>query len=119
MDDPEFMPRVGIGPAPALVPLLDLDTQGFKDLFRGSPILRPKRRGFLRNVAVALGNAGDPIAVPALARTLADEEPLVRSHSAWALGQIGGQAARAALDRALSRETDEAVREEVRLALAI
>jgi epoxyqueuosine reductase len=79
--------------------------------------LRPKRRGFLRNVAVALGNARDPIAVPALSRALEDEEALVRSHSAWALGEIGGGEARAALERALRREPDEAVLDEVRRAL--
>lgn len=117
MDDPAFMPRVGIGPRPALLPLMDLDAQRFRETFRGSPVLRPKRRGFLRNVAVALGNARDPIAVPALSRALEDEEPLVRSHSAWALGEIGGRDARVALERALEREPDEPVLEEIRLAL--
>lgn len=117
MEDPAFMPRVGVGPNPALIPLLGLDGRQFRELFEGSPILRPKRRGFLRNVAVALGNARDPIAAPVLTRSLGDEEPLVRSHSAWALGQIGGQEARTALERALRRETDEGVQQEIRLAL--
>ena len=117
MDDPAFMPRVGIGPKPALLPLLELDAQRFRETFKGSPILRPKRRGFLRNVAVALGNARDPVAIPALARALEDEEPLVRSHSAWALGQIGGADARVRLERALTLEPDEMVLKEIRLAL--
>lgn len=117
MEDPAFVPRVGVGSNPALIPLLGLDTRGFKELFGRSPILRSKRRGFLRNVAVALGNARDPVAVPALARALEDEEPLVRSHSAWALGEIGGRAAKRCLESALSREADEAVREEIRGAL--
>ena len=54
--------------------------------FKGSPIKRTKRRGLLRNVAVALGNWGAPEAVPALAIALNDEEPLIRGHAAWALG---------------------------------
>lgn len=114
MEDPSFMPRVGVGPNPALIPLLDLDSRQFNELFRGSPILRPKRRGFLRNVAVALGNARDPVAVPALAGAMEDEEPLVRSHAAWALGEIGGRDAKVALEGALRREGDEAVLLEIR-----
>lgn len=117
MEDAAFVPRVGVGPNPALIPLLDLDARRFKDLFQGSPILRPKRRGFLRNVAVALGNARDPQAVPALAGALGDEEPLVRSHAAWALGEIGGHEAKAALEGALRREGDEAALGEIRGAL--
>ncbi len=109
-DDAAFGARPGVGSSPALIPLLSLDREGFKKLFRGSPLLRPKRKGLLRNVAVALGNSGDSTAVPALAGALEDEEAVVRSHAAWALGQIGGSAARLALDRALARETDEAVR---------
>src|SRR5512133_166834 len=99
MDDPAFAPRVGVGPNPPLLPMLELDNARFKELFKGSPVLRPKRRGFLRNVAVALGNAKDPVAVPALSGALEDEEPLVRGHAAWALGQIGGADARSALER--------------------
>ena len=117
MDDPAFMPRVGVGPNPPLIPMLGLDGRQFRELFKGSPVLRPKRRGFLRNVAVALGNARDPIALPALTRSLGDEEPLVRSHSAWALGEIGGQKARTHLELALHREEDDVVRKEIRLAL--
>ncbi len=116
-EDAAFAARPEVGPNPALIPLLGLDREGFKRLFRCSPVLRPRRRGFLRNVAVALGNAGDPAAVPALASALADEEPLVRSHAAWALGRIGGAAARLALGRALASEGDGAVLAEIRLAL--
>ncbi len=119
MDDPAFMPRVGIGPNPPLIPLLGLDGRRFRELFKGSPILRTKRRGLLRNVAVALGNARDPVAVPALARSLEDEEPLIRSHSAWALGQIGGHEAETVLGTALRREVDDAVLEEIRLAMDV
>lgn len=68
--------------------LLLLDDRGFKDLFRSSPILRAKRRGFLRNVCVALGNIGNADDLPALELSLADKEPLVREHAQWAIDEI-------------------------------
>jgi epoxyqueuosine reductase len=92
--------------APPLLPLLALDVEGFRGRFRGTAIRRTKRRGLLRNVAVALGNSGNPDAVPALAAALADPEPLVRGHAAWALGRVGGGAARRALEAAGARETN-------------
>jgi epoxyqueuosine reductase len=68
-------------------------------------------------VAVALGNWGDPVVVPALAHALHDAAPLIRGHAAWALGRIASAAARQALQRALHTETDEWVQEELRLAI--
>ncbi len=113
-----FFPREGLF-APELVPLLALSESDFRKRFAGSPILRAKRRGLLRNVCVALGNLGKAEAVPALARVLREEaEPLVRSHAAWALGRIQDPGARAALAQAQASEQDPAVAEEIRLALA-
>jgi len=60
----------------------------FADYFRGTPIHRLKRRGWLRNICVALGNSGDRSALPSLRRALADPEPLVREHAAWAIAQL-------------------------------
>jgi epoxyqueuosine reductase len=115
--EPAFLPREGLF-APELVPLLALSEPEFRARFAGSPILRAKRRGLLRNVCVALGNLGRSEAVPALARVLRDEvEPLVRSHAAWALGRIQEAGARAALAQAEASERDPAVAEEIRLAL--
>jgi len=74
--------------APPLLDLIDLDDEGFRKQFKGSPIKRTKRRGLLRNVAVALGNWGSPQAIPALKRAARDPEPLIRSHAAWALQTI-------------------------------
>ncbi len=74
---------------PDLLELLALDDAGFTERFRHSPIRRTKRRGLLRNVCVALGNLGDPSALPALRRAAeADPEPLVREHAAWAVTEI-------------------------------
>ena len=57
-------------------------------MFRNSPIKRIKRRGFLRNVCVALGNIGDEMDLPALERAAADPEPLIAEHARWAIEQI-------------------------------
>lgn len=116
--DPAFTPRPGMPPGD-LSRELSLTQQDFNRKFNGSPVKRPKRRGYLRNVAVALGNLGDERAVPNLARVLLEEpEPLVRGHVAWALGQIGGKQARQALEEALRRETDLYVLAEIRSALS-
>ena len=101
-----------------LVRELSLTPQEFNHKFKGSPVKRAKRRGYLRNVSVALGNGGGPNAVPALAEALLkDPEPLVRGHAAWALGQLGGEKAKSALESALQTEDDDHVREEIKLAL--
>lgn len=73
---------------PALVELMGLTPEEFSTRFSGSPIKRAKRGGFLRNVAVALGNWGSREAVHVLVLALDDPEPLVRGHAAWALGEI-------------------------------
>ncbi len=102
---------------PALAALLALDEPAFAERFRSTAVWRPRRAGLLRNVCIALGNTADRTSVPALAKALADDEPLIRGHAAWALGRLGGRLARAALDEALRREGDDWVREECELAL--
>jgi epoxyqueuosine reductase len=76
---------------PDLVELLSLDDAAFKSRFQGSPVLRTKRRGLLRNVCVALGNIGDESAVPALEKAAQDKEPLITEHARWALEQIAAR----------------------------
>jgi len=111
-----FAPREGLY-APQLIPFLSLSADEFQRRFAGSPVLRAKRRGFLRNVAVALGNLKSPEAVPALVNALEDEDALVRSHAAWALGQIGSREALQALAQRVAREGDAEVQAEIRQAL--
>lgn len=77
--------------APNLIELLSLDDAEFKARFRGTPILRTKRRGLLRNVCVALGNVGNKSALPALERASHDAEPLIAEHARWAMGEIGSR----------------------------
>ena len=102
---------------PRLEELLALDDVGFRARFRNSAVWRTRRSGLLRNACVALGNIADRSSVPALAIALDDAEAVVRGHAAWALGRLGGAAARAHLERALRRETDAWVRDECALAL--
>jgi epoxyqueuosine reductase len=117
--DPRALAAFGptIEARPRLEELLTLDEPAFRRRYRESALWRTRRAGLLRNVCIALGNIADRGSVPALAGALDDPEPLVRGHAAWALGRLGGLAARAALTRALSREADAWVREECGLAL--
>jgi len=73
---------------PPLTEYLFWDEAKFRDFFRGTPIFRVKRRGFLRNVCVVLGNIGDQSALPALKCACHDVEPMVMEHAAWAIEQI-------------------------------
>jgi epoxyqueuosine reductase len=73
---------------PDLVELLRLDDAGFKQEFAGTPMLRTKRRGLLRNVCVALGNLGDEAVLPALRTACEDHEPLIAEHARWAVERI-------------------------------
>jgi epoxyqueuosine reductase len=106
-----------IDPRPQLEQLLKLDDDGFRERFRESAVWRTRRSGLIRNACVALGNVADRSSVPALIGALQDPEPLVRGHAAWALGRLGGGRAHAALEQALSDETDPWVCEECEAAL--
>jgi epoxyqueuosine reductase len=112
--EPVFTTREDI-PQPDLNREIKLSTQAFNLRFRGSSVKRAKCSGYLRNVAVALGNTRNPAAVPDLIQALTSEpDPLVRRHAAWALGQIGGPTARRALQQAVKNEMDPEVRLEIR-----
>jgi epoxyqueuosine reductase len=115
--DPAFSPKEDTA-RPVLSHEILLSQAEFKQKFNQSPVLRAKRRGYLRNVAVALGNSPRSENLPALITSLkSDEEPLVRSHSAWAIGRIGGEQARTALQEALQTETHPQVVQEIYSAL--
>ena len=98
---------------PTLEDEMALTPEAFNLKFIGSPVKRTKRRGYLRNVAVALGNSKNLDAIPALRDALKDSEALIRSHAAWALGQIGGELAGQILEQALLNERDQTVRDEI------
>ena len=103
---------------PKLLDLMRIDASAFKKRFKNSPIKRTKRRGFLRNVAVALGNWGNPTAIPALSLGLYDQEILVRIHSAWALGRIMDKRAKIKLEKAKKTEDNVEVLGEIEDALS-
>lgn len=115
---PEFSEGAGAGPYLEIEEVLEIRSEEvFERRFAGTPLMRPGRAGLLRNCCVAAGNLGLEKAVPALVRCLLqDDSPLVRSHAAWALGQIGG--AQSALREAAEVELDPSCLEEIELALA-
>jgi epoxyqueuosine reductase len=76
-----------------------------------------ERKYFQRNAAVALGNSGDPEMVPHLAHAMEDPEELVRAHTAWALGQLGGTGAKRVLEANLPRESGAWAKGEIMVAL--
>lgn len=116
--DPAFLPRDLENAYPSLSGLLSMSNQSFRNRYRGTAVLRARRAGMARNAAVALGNSGDEAAVPPLARALLGHDlPLVRGHAAWALGHLGGGAARRALTRAWSRERHTDALEEIAFSL--
>jgi epoxyqueuosine reductase len=113
----EFSPRPDSNPID-LAALFDLDDDAFRARFRHTPLWRPKRRGLLRNAAIALGNRPTESAIPALIRGLNDVEPLVRGACAWALGRYQNEEVAAVLRRKETMEMDENVCDEIRNALA-
>jgi epoxyqueuosine reductase len=83
--DPAFQQAI---PPPFLTLDLGLSPGEFNQRFKRSPVKRARRRGYRRNVAVALGNLADERALPALERSLDDPELMVREHVAWAIDRI-------------------------------
>jgi epoxyqueuosine reductase len=115
-DEAAFLPREPLA-SMDLVRMLRMSREEFLAATRGSAMRRARYAGFLRNVAVALGNARDRRAVPALVEAVSHEEPLVRGHAAWALGAVGERAAIGHLEERLRIEKDDLVRDEIDAAL--
>ncbi|HEY2839896.1 MAG TPA: tRNA epoxyqueuosine(34) reductase QueG [Pirellulales bacterium] len=113
----ELRPRTETNPL-ELTSLFSLSGEAFRSRFRQTPLWRAKRRGLLRNAAIVLGNSRAEMATDALLLGLRDSEPLVRVACAWALGQVGGSRAAAALEAQLATETDPGVRNEIACSLA-
>lgn len=98
--------------APLLADLATFDDAAFRAFFSGSPIKRIGRDRFIRNVLIAIGNAGDASLLPLVLAHLADASPLVRAMAVWALGELAPHEARARAADASMREEDESVKEE-------
>lgn len=116
-EDPDMQPGSVNNAYPSLPWLLGMTDDEFGQTYFGTPVPRTKRRGLARNAAIALGNIGTDRDIPCLAAALHQhDEPLVREHAAWAIGQLATHdhaQARKALDTALSSEPDLTVRAEV------
>jgi epoxyqueuosine reductase len=79
-------------PFPDLIELLQLDDVEFRRRFRSTAVWRAGRAGLARNAAIALGNAGDAGALPALRRARdSDPDPVVRESAAWAISRLNFQ----------------------------
>ena len=120
--EPAFQPRDGHASLP-LTDLLALDERGFRERFRGSPILRAKRRGLLRSAALVLGNRPHPPAFAALEAAASDDDAVIRGAAAWAIGRwitagVMATEARGVLESRLTIEQDATVRMEIDAALA-
>jgi epoxyqueuosine reductase len=112
----EFYPNPG-NHVPVLLDLMEMTETEFKERFRHSPVRRARYAGFMRNVAVALGNSHDPLACDVLVKSLTHNAPLVRSHAAWALAEIGNPDSLPALIRAAATEPETWVRDEFQEAI--
>lgn len=111
-----FQPAAGCNPANA-VEMFSLTEEEFRRRFRRTALWRARRAGLLRNAALVLGNQPCAEGLVVLRQGLQDSQPVVRAACAWALGRYPDPAARSALEKALSAEPDEQVRQEILAAL--
>jgi epoxyqueuosine reductase len=111
-----FSARPGLPPK-SLIDEIRLTPKEFNQKFKGNPLKRAKRRGYLRNVAIAIGNNANTGTIPALIEALGDPEPLIRGHAAWALGRTRSTEVLDALIEAHEQEKDLEVAAEIQSAL--
>lgn len=83
--EPAFAPREA---APPLEKLAVLSEEQFREIFRNSPIRRARYTGFLRNVAIAMGNARQEKFRAPLERLSQSEDAVVNEAAKWALRRI-------------------------------
>jgi epoxyqueuosine reductase len=96
--------------APPLSELVRLDDAAFRALFAKSPVKRIGRDRFIRNVLIAIGNAGDASLAGEAERLLDDTSPLVRGAAVWALSQLmAREKFEVIASQAIGAEADESV----------
>jgi epoxyqueuosine reductase len=115
---PEFAVDTWPGACPELIPLIDLSAEEFKRTVKNSSVGWIRRTRIRRNAAIAAGNLKCEAATPSLVGMLDDENPVLRAHAAWALGEIDSEKAREALRRAKALEQGARVLEEIEAALS-
>lgn len=90
---PEFQAREALV-NPALAWLAEMQAEEFREVFRKSPVKRTKLAGLKRNVAIAIGNSGDPDLLPQAERLADDDDPVVAEHGRWAVEKLSCAARR-------------------------
>jgi epoxyqueuosine reductase len=73
---------------PSLEWLASMDGPTFNRAFRGSPLERTGRRRLHRNVAIAMGNSGDPAYAPKLREWATADDPVLADAARWALDKL-------------------------------
>jgi len=112
--EPAFRPNAA-WESTSLADLARLTEEAFRESFAATALRRAGRRGLVRNALVVAANTADAPGLDAAAGALFDPDPVIRGTAAWALGRRGGR--RDTLERALGREPDDTVREEISAAL--
>ena len=114
---PEFAPMPGLE-EPDLIDLLQITSSRHRKLVKGTALRRAPRKQLMRNAAIALGNSNNPAAVEPLVDALQNNRyPIVRSHAAWALGELKATHIVETLIEALTKEDDESVQLEIKDAI--
>ncbi|WNS76680.1 tRNA epoxyqueuosine(34) reductase QueG [Bacillus sp. DTU_2020_1000418_1_SI_GHA_SEK_038] len=104
---------------PLLKPLLQISNRDFKEKFGPLSGSWRGKKPIQRNAIFALAHFKDETAVDELIEVLnSDSRPVIRGTAAWAIGKIGGETARLALEKALQKEKDEEVLSEINLGLS-
>ena len=86
-DAPEFQPQHKL---PSLEDLASMTREEFARRFAHTPVERSRYRGFLRNVAIAMGNGGERKFLEPLRRMAGNPDPIIREHAEWAISQLAG-----------------------------
>jgi epoxyqueuosine reductase len=73
---------------PALQWLAEMDGPAFNRVFRGSALERTRRKRILRNVAIAMGNSGEPKFLSQLEAWTASDDPVLADAAAWAVSRL-------------------------------
>lgn len=113
----EFRARGGLRER-TLLEWLEIGEDGWRAVFKNSAVKRTKYAGFMRNVAVAIGNARETRSLAVIEREFSRFPPIVREHLAWAIGEIGGRDSVEVARRLSAEETEPVVLEELRLVAA-
>jgi epoxyqueuosine reductase len=87
---PEFEPQEKLY-NPELRWLAQMDEDGYRRVFRGSPIKRAKYAGLRRNVVIAMGNSGNTEFLPDLKEIAEDADPILGEHARWAIQKLSSK----------------------------